>query len=572
MAAWRDSSRPQATQLAWNRMKRNGRGRKRARKIGRPTRSARPSARRARGAASREAFIAVVGIGASAGGLDAFRRFFSTVPPDSGMAFVLVQHLDPTHESLAAEVIGRYTAMPVVQVGGAMPVRANHVYVIPPGKYLSIGGGNLQLIPPVEPGGIRMSIDLFLRTLAADARERAIGIILSGTGTDGTLGLQAIKAAGGMSIAQDPATAQYDGMPSSAIAAGAVDQILPPERMPEAVLGFLRHSYVTSGPEAPLAAEPAPSHLQEVLSILRERARFDFRGYKKSTLQRRIHRRMGLRHVERVADYVRLLAQEPAEANALFDDLLIRVTSFFRDPDAWRVLQRDVIGPLVERKEAHAGLRAWVPACATGEEAYSLGIMLIEAVRTARKSCAVQVFASDVDQGALALARAGLYPEVIAADLTPERLQRFFVPEGHTYRVVKELREAMAFAPQNLVADPPFSRLDIISCRNLLMYFEPETQRRILSLVHFALAEGGYLFLGSAESIDHHAGLFEVVSKKWRIYRRVGPTRHDQVQFPIAPAPPAGRLPEPLPSRPSAGRLAGAVQHLLLERHAPACV
>ena len=553
-------------------MERIGRGRKRTRNIGRRTRTGRASARNARGAAGApsagrdgKAFLAVVGIGASAGGLDAFRRFFSAVPTESGMAFVLVQHLDPSHDSLAAEVIGRYTAMPVAQVEGDTPVEANHVYVIPPGKYLSIGGGNLRLMSPGETGGVRMSIDIFLRTLAADAGERAIGIILSGTGTDGTLGLQAIKAAGGMSIAQDPTTAQYDGMPSSAIAAGAVDHVLPPERMPETVLGFLRHS-------AHVSAEPARGDLHDILSILRDQVRFDFRGYKKSTLERRIHRRMSLRRIERVADYVRLLTTEPAEANALFEDLLIRVTSFFRDPDAWRVLQQDVIRPLVERKEAHAGLRAWVPGCATGEEAYSLGITLLEAVHAARKSCAVQVFASDVDQGALELARAGLYPEVIAADLTPERLQRFFVPEGHAYRVVRELREAMAFAPQNLVADPPFSRLDVISCRNLLMYLEPETQRRVLSLLHFALAEGGHLFLGSAETIDHHPGLFEIVSKKWRIYRRIGPTRHDQVQFPIALAPSVGRLPEPPPGRPSAGRLAGAIQHLLLARHAPACV
>jgi chemotaxis methyl-accepting protein methylase len=329
---------------------------------------------------------------------------------------------------------------------------------------------------------------------------------------------------------------------------------------------------VRSGREAPLADEPVRSPLEDIVSILRERARFDFRGYKESTLQRRIHRRMGLRHVERVADYVRLLTSEPAEVNALFEDLLIRVTSFFRDPDAWQILQQDVIRPLVERKEAHAELRAWVPGCATGEEAYSLGIMLIEAVQAARKRCDIRVFASDVDQGGLALARAGLYPEAIAADLTPERLRRFFVHEGHAYRVTKELREAMAFAPHNLVADPPFSRLDLISCRNLLMYLEPAAQRPVLSLLHFALAEGGHLFLGSAETIDHHAGLFEVVSKKWRIYRRVGPTRHDKVQFPIAPAPAPGRLPEALSGRPSAGRLAGAIQRLLLERHAPACV
>src|SRR5207237_10283390 len=238
----------------------------------------------------------------------------------------------------------------------------------------------------------------------------------------------------------------------------------------------------------------------------------------------------------------------------------------------WPVLQHDVLRPLVERKEAHAELRAWLPGCATGEEAYSLGIMMIEAVQAARKTCDVHIVASDVDRGALELARAGLYPEAIAADLTPERLRRFFVHEGHAYRVVKELRAVMAFASQNLVADPPFSRIDLISCRNLLMYFEPEAQRRILSLLHFALAEGGHLFLGSAETIDQHTGLFEVVSRKWRIYRRVGPTRSDQVQvpFPIALAPAAGRFPEPLPERPSAGRLAGAIQHLLLERHAPA--
>jgi two-component system CheB/CheR fusion protein len=352
-------------------MKRLGRGRKRARKIGRLTRGTRPSARKARTAArvapSRgEVFVAVVGIGASAGGLEAFRRFFSTMAADTGMAFVLVQHLAPTHESLAAEVIGRYTSMPVVQVAGDTPLQANHVYVIPPAKYLSIGGGVLALVAPVEPGGIRMPIDLFLRSLAADAQERAIGIVLSGTGTDGTLGLKAIKAGGGMSIAQDPATAQHDGMPSSAIAAGAVDQVLVPERMAEAVLRFVGHSYARAGTEGPLAATLGRDHLTDILAILRERTRFDFRSYKQSTLERRIHRRMGLRHVERTADYLRLLTNESAEADALFEDLLIGVTSFFRDPQAWQVLQEEVIRPLVERKEAHAELRAWVPGCASG--------------------------------------------------------------------------------------------------------------------------------------------------------------------------------------------------------------
>jgi two-component system CheB/CheR fusion protein len=560
-------------------MKRVARGQGEAKKIRRPRRPTRPATRKPRAAPGvtsagrgKEAVIAVVGIGASAGGFDALRRFFSAARSDSGTAFIVVQHLDPVHESLAAEVLGRYTPMPVVQAGSDTPVKANHVYVIPPGKYLSIGSGTLRLSPPAEPGGIRMPIDIFFRTLAADTQERAIGIVLSGTGTDGTLGLKAIKAAGGMSIAQDPSTAQHDGMPSSAIAAGAVDQVLSPERMAEAVLEFLGHSYVRTGPEGLPAVERSSDHLNGILAILRERARFDFRSYKRSTLERRIHRRMGLRHIERIADYARLLRSEPAEANALFEDLLINVTSFFRDPGAWQALEQQVIRPLVERKDARTELRAWVPGCATGEEAYSLAMVLIEAMQAARKSRAVQIFASDVDRGALELARTGIYPETIAADLTPARLQRFFVPEGHTYRVTKELREAVTFAPQNLLTDPPFSRLDLISCRNVLMYLEPEAQRRVIPLLHFALAEGGHLLLGSADAIGEEAGPFEVVSKKWRIYRRVGPTRHDQVQFPLAPAAAPGRGPEPVPRRASVSRLAGAVQHLLIARHAPACV
>jgi two-component system, chemotaxis family, CheB/CheR fusion protein len=559
-------------------MKRPRRGPRHPPQAGRPKRRARPAVRKPRGPAKRtsagrdlDPSHAIVGIGASAGGFDSFRRFFSTTRSDSGMAFVLIQHLDPVHQSLAAEVIGRYTRMRVVQVGGEITAAPNHVYVIPPGKYLSIAGGTLGLTDPVEPDGVRMPIDLFLRTLAADRQERAIGIVLSGTGTDGTLGLKAIKAAGGMSIAQDPSTAQHEGMPESAIAAGAVDQVLPPERMAEAVLTFLRHPYATA-PEGLLEVEQASDHLNDILAILRERAKFDFRSYKKSTLERRIHRRMGLRRIERIADYVRLVRSDPLEAKALFADLLISVTSFFRDREAWQTLQEEVLRPLVGRKDAHAELRVWVPGCATGEEAYSLAMALLEATEAAKKRCSLQLFASDVDAGALALARAGFYPETIAADLTPARLQRFFLPEGHTYGVTRELREAVTFAPQNLLADPPFSRIDLISCRNVLMYLEPEAQRRVVSLLHFALAEGGYLFLGSADMIGDQDGPFEVVSKKWRIYRRVGPTRHDRVQFPVAPVLPPARGPHAMAVRWSAGRLAGAVQHLLLERYAPACV
>ena len=353
------------------------------------------------------------------------------MPADSGMAFVLVQHLDPTHESLIAELVGRCTAMPVVQVEADTPVEADHVYFIPPGRYLSIGGRTLRLTAPVETGSVRMPIDFFLRSLAADAQERAIGIVLSGTGTDGTLGLRAIKAAGGMAMVQDPVTAaarrhaaQRDrrrgGRPRPVAGADA----RRPARVRAASLR------PTAPSSLPAAEDIGRDHLDDVLAILRERTKFDFRSYKRSTLERRIDRRMGLRHVERRR---RLRATADGRARrrsrALFEDLLISVTSFFRDPEAWRVLQEQVIRPLVARKDADAPLRVWVPGCATGEEAYSIAMLLIEELQAAAKSCALQIFASDVDAGALDVARAGLYPESIAADVPPERLRRFFIEE-----------------------------------------------------------------------------------------------------------------------------------------------
>jgi two-component system CheB/CheR fusion protein len=353
---------------------------------------------------------AIVGLGSSAGGLDALRRFFNSMASDSGMAFVLVQHLDPTHPSLIAELLGRCTAMSVMQVEADTPVEANHVYCLPPGRYLSISGRTLRLTEPDEAGSVRMPIDFFLRSLGADARERGIGIVLSGTGTDGTLGLRAIKAAGGLAIAQDPVTAEHDGMPRSTIADGAIDHVLSPEQMPDVLLEFLRHPHARGPSGLPAIEDIGRERLDEVLAILRDQTRFDFRSYKRSTLERRIGRRMGLKHTERVADYARLLTNDPAEAAALCEDLLISVTSFFRDPEAWRVLQQQVLRPLVARKESHAALRVWVPGCATGEEAYSIAMLLIEEREAAAKSCPIQIFASDVDAGALEVGRAGLYP------------------------------------------------------------------------------------------------------------------------------------------------------------------
>jgi chemotaxis methyl-accepting protein methylase/C4-dicarboxylate-specific signal transduction histidine kinase len=513
----------------------------------------------------------IVGVGASAGGLEAYKAFFSAVPAESGMAFVLIQHLDPTRESLTAELVGTYTRMSVVQAADGMQVEPNRVYVIPPNAYLSIRQRILRLSAPTAPRSLRMAVDFFLYSLAADQPEHAIGIILSGTGSDGTLGLKEIKAAGGMTMVQDPRSAQHDGMPRSAIASGSADYVLPAERMAAALLAYLRHAGRAPGGTA--APPPdAPQPLAAVVEVMRERAKFDFSGYKKGTLLRRIRRRMSLRHLGELSEYVKVLRGDPVEVSALFQDLLINVTSFFREPAAWQVLQEQVIRPLVAAKAPSALLRAWIPACASGEEAYSLAILLLEEIEAAGKACRLQVFASDVDVEGLATARAGIYPEGIAAHVSARRLSRFFVKGEHRYQVSKELRDAVVFAQQSLVSDPPFSRLDLISCRNLFIYLEPALQDRLLPLLHFALLQGGCLFLGRAEGIGPHEDLFEPISSKWRIYRRVGPTRPERLRFPLA-APAVSTVTRgrtaTLPSPP---RVAALAQQLLLQRYAPACV
>jgi two-component system CheB/CheR fusion protein len=511
----------------------------------------------------------IVGLGASAGGLDAFKKFFGAMPADGGVAFVLIQHLDPTRDSLTAELLGTQTPMPVVQVEDGMRVKVNHVYVIPPNKYLSIRERTLRLSAPTAPRSLRMAIDCFLQSLAEDQQENAIGIILSGTGTDGTLGLKEIKAAGGMTMVQDPKTAQHDGMPSSAIATGSADFVLPAEQMADALLRYVRHAAVTAA-SVEASPEKAPDSLTSAVALLHAQTKFDFSGYKTGTLRRRIQRRMSLKHIDRMSKYVEVLRSDPTEVTALLKDLLINVTSFFREPAAWQTLQERVIRRLVAEKAADAPLRVWIPACATGEEAYSLAMVLIEEIRASETGWRpLQVFASDVDTEALETARAGVYPEGIAAHVRSERLSRFFVGGEHGYRVNKELRDTVVFAQQSLISDPPFSRLDVISCRNLLIYLEPAVQEKILLLLHFGLVEGGYLFLGSADSIRLQEDLFEVVSPKWRIYRRIGPTRHEKLAFPIVAAPVVRGM---TPHQPNPARLPAMAQHLLLQRYAPACV
>jgi two-component system CheB/CheR fusion protein len=525
----------------------------------RPTTRKRSSRAPRQGGAPGTTVFPIVGVGASAGGLDAFKKFFSTLPAESGMAFVLIQHLDPTRESLTAELVGTYTRMRVVQAEDGMRVEANRVYVIPPNTYLSLHDRTLRLSAPTAPRSLRMAIDFFLRSLAEDQHENAIGIILSGTGTDGTLGLKEIKAGGGMTMVQDPQTAQHDGMPRSAIAGGS------------ALLAYVRHAAVAATSMAVLP-EKAPDWLAAAVETLRACTKFDFGSYKKGTLRRRIQRRMSLRHISELPQYVEVLRNDSAEVTALFKDLLINVTSFFREPAAWLVLQEQVIRRVVATKETDVPLRVWIPACATGEEAYSIAMLLIEEIEASGKVCRLQVFASDVDADALETARVGIYPEGIAAHVSVQRLSRFFIKREHSYQVNKELRDTVVFAQQSLVSDPPFSRLDVISCRNLFIYLEPSVQEQLIPLLHFALREGGYLFLGSAEGIGLQEDLFEAVSAKWRIYRRVGPTRHDRIHFPVAAAPPATAVRERTARMSNPARLAALAQSLLLQRYAPACV
>jgi two-component system CheB/CheR fusion protein len=516
----------------------------------------------------------VVGIGASAGGLDAFKKFFVAMPPDSGIAFVLVPHLDPAHESLMVELLARHTTMPVVEAANDLPVEANHVYIIPPNKYMTIHGGVLRLTGPVERRTSQTSIDLFLRSLAEDQQERSICIILSGTGSHGTLGLKAVKAAGGMTMVQDPATAEYERMPQSAIATGLADYVLSPEQMPDALVQYVRHAYVNGGRHIEAAPEAA-DHLTQVLALLRTRGNFDFRAYRKKMLTRRIERRMGLNHFDSIPDYLAFLRDHSEELKQLVKDLFISVTSFFRDPDAFRHLASQVIAPLVASKEADASIRVWVPGCATGEEPYSIAMLLQEQLAAVHKSCRVQIFATDVDEDALEVARKGLYPDSIAADVSPERLPRFFIKAyEHTYQVNKQVRETVTFAVQNLISDAPFTKLDLISCRNLLIYLEPDVQKKLVTLFHFALNEGGSLFLGSSETIGRQIDLFETLSKKWRIYRRIGPSRPEQVEFPIVAATeargPARRRTEV--AGVPATNFGEVTQRLLLEQFAPAAV
>lgn len=523
-------------------------------------------------AAPSGAAVPVVGIGASAGGIEALGRFFDAMPADSGCAFVVVLHLDPKRESELARILAAHTTMPVGQVEDGMRLCPNQVYVIAPDSDLTVGDGSLHVCEPTQPRGHRHPVDVLFSSLAADQRERAIAIVLSGTGSNGTEGLRDIRAEGGMSLVQTPQSAKFDGMPRSAISAGMADHVLAPEEMPETLLAFMRHGYLAAPADIEATSPDGAATLGQLLELLRVQGGHDFRSYKQATLRRRIHRRLGLGNIETLDAYIKALRTDPAEVEALIGDLMINVTGFFRDPEAWKTLAERVIAPMVAERQSGASIRIWAPACSTGEEAYSLAMLVTEHAEMAGKRFELKVFATDTQEANLRKARDGIYPGAALTGFPPSRLTRFFEKLNGAYQVNKELRDMVVFAPQNLLRDPPFSRLDLISCRNVLIYLEPDAQQKIIALCHFALRQEGCLFLGNAESIGRHEDLFEAVSKKWRIYRRLGATRHDLVAYP----PPRGE-PEPhMTNRPSAATpersvtAAERARSALLEHYAPA--
>ena len=466
----------------------------------------------------------IVGVGASAGGLGAFEAFFSGMPAhlEPGMAFVLVQHLDPDHKSLLTELVQRYTRLQVFEVEDGMAVQVNCAYIIPPNRDLVFIGGSLHLLEPVAPRGQRMPIDSFFRSLALDQHERAIGIVLSGTGSDGTLGLRAIKGEGGMAMAQTPTTSDYDGMPRSALATGLVDFELAPAAMPAQLMAYVAHAFGRRPLGPPVPSPRSERGMNKLFVLLRAQTGHDFSQYKPSTIHRRLDRRMAVQQITDLDDYLSLAQRNPAELETLFRDLLIGVTNFFRDPEAFQVLETRVLPELLAAKPQGSPIRVWVAGCSTGEEAYSVAILLQEAMDRLHQNHPVQVFATDLDAQAIATARTGAYPASISMDLTPERLARCFTldPAGRTCRVRKSIRDLLIFSEQDLLKDPPFSRLDLISCRNLMIYLAGPVQKRLIPLFHYALRPQGFLFLGSSESVGEATDLFTVLDRKHMLYQR----------------------------------------------------
>jgi two-component system CheB/CheR fusion protein len=516
----------------------------------------------------------IIGIGTSAGGLEALEHFLGHVPNSCGMAFVIVQHLDPTRKGIMPELLQRTTVMKVVQVKDRTLVRPDTVYVIPPNKDMSILHGVLHLLEPASPRGLRLPIDFFLRSLAQDQQERSVGVILSGMGSDGTLGLRAIKEKGGLVLVQDPATAKFDGMPRSAIDAGLADIVAPVNDLAARILAYLERAPLAHASEEALT-DKTQSALEKAIILLRTRTGHDFSFYKKNTFYRRMERRMGIHQIGKMGDYVRYLQENSQELDLLFKELLIGVTSFFRDPAVWEELRLKLLPALMASRPDGCVLRAWVPGCSTGEEAYSLAMVFKEATEKSKlgKKTRLQVFATDLDKDAVDKARQGVYPENISADVTPRQMSRFFTKDEHGCRVTTEIRGMVTFASQSIILDPPFTKLDILSCRNLLIYLAPEVQKKLIPLFHYSLTPGGILVLGSAETIGTFTDLFTPLNNKLRVFqRRESALRSEPIEFPSSFSSPLPGGTEPRPASKPPLSLQSLADQLILERYAPPAV
>jgi two-component system, chemotaxis family, CheB/CheR fusion protein len=516
----------------------------------------------------------IVGIGASAGGLEALQQLFSNMPADTGMSFVIITHLDPTHESILPEILSKTTGMPVSTAKDGMKVQPNSVFVIPQNKNMGILNGSLQLLDPTHPHGAGLPIDFFLRSLAQDQGNAAICIILSGTGSDGTLGLKAIKAEAGITIVQDPDTAKYDGMPRSALETHQVDFVLDPVKIPRRLQSISRH--LSKGLFKPEYDTPDQysSQLQKIFILLRQHTQHDFSQYKPATLNRRIERRMNLNQIDNLDDYVNFLQIHPEEGTALFKEILINVTSFFRDPLAFEALSKH-LQRLILSKNAKETFRVWVPGCATGEEAYSIAILVRECLAEAGRDSPVQLFATDLDIEAVNIGRGGTYPAGIQADISPGRLKRYFTKNEHVYTVKNELREMVVFAIQDIARDPPFSKVDLICCRNLLIYFNSDLQNRLVPVLHYSLNKQGILFLGPSESIGKYADIFTILDKKWKIFQRAEtiPANYMRLQLPTSIKLESDQNPSAVNNiKPRETDIADTAQKILLHDYAPACV
>ncbi len=521
----------------------------------------------------------IVGIGASAGGLATFEAFFSAIPPsvDCGMAFVIVQHLSPDHKSLLCELIQRHTTMQVHEITNNIEIQPDNTYIIPPCKNITLCDGKLQLTDITTERGHRNPIDFFFRSLAVDQQERAIGIILSGTGSDGTLGARAIKGAGGLVFAQSPETAEFDGMPQSIISSNLADIILSPAQMPSQLISMINKSHSGFPMRSGINLEGYETVFAKILSKVRKHTGHDFSEYKINTILRRLERRIVINHVDSLAEYYALLQEDDDEVDALYADFLIGVTSFFRDRGAFEYLQESVFALLYTDKPIDSLIRIWIPACSTGEEAYSLAILLYEYILQNNLDYRFQIFATDIDKIAIDFARIGAYPENITIDITPNRLHSYFTfsPEKHQYKVKKNIRELIVFSEHDILKDPPFSKIDFISCRNLLIYLNSDLQKRIISSFHYALNPHGILFLGTAETIGSSSELFCPIQKNLRIYKRLD-VPQGRPHIPLTHHIPRTFEPTPavktVPLEQVTGSLSMLAEAELMQMYAPAAV